>query len=204
MIQLFNCVLLPSLLLKSVVFVLHRNTSAHQLILQKNEQIYKLLAIAVAMCPSTTRCLEENVRDQLHFKCNTELYEMQGSNIDSFKKAFGQGCPKFVTAAPPDLSETGADNHLVGYHGALQLFVSEVCINFCYFYPSYISGYSVSSCLSFRPSVRQTQCEAICHRFDTALWYISVVVHSLFCFLLSQRFCHSSGSVVGSRSILEI
>lgn len=109
-----------------VVVMICRNTSAHQLILQKNEQIYKLLAIAVSMCPSTTRWLEENVRDQLHFKCSSELFEMQSSNIDAFKKAFGQGCPKFVTAAPPDLSEVGADNHLVGYHEALRLFVQEV------------------------------------------------------------------------------
>lgn len=103
-----------------------RNTTAHQLILQKNEQLYKLLAIAVAMCPSTTRWLEENVREQLQFKCSDELFEMQSSNVDAFKKAFGLGCPKFVTAAAPDLSEVPTDNHLVGYHEALQIFVKEV------------------------------------------------------------------------------
>lgn len=97
--------------------------------MQKNEQIYKLLAIAVAMYPSTTRCLEENVREQLHFKCNAELFEMQSSNIDAFKKAFGQGCPKFVTSQPPDLSDIGADNHLEGYHEALRIFVAEVRVS---------------------------------------------------------------------------
>lgn len=81
------------------------------------------------------------MREQLHFKCNTELFDMQSSNIDAFKKAFGQGCPKFVTAAPPDMSEVGADNYLVGYHEALRLFVSEVCSNstvLC------VSGYCMS------------------------------------------------------------
>jgi translation initiation factor 3 subunit L len=103
-----------------------RNTAAHQLILQKNEQIYMLLAIAVAMCPSATRWLEENVREQLQFKCADILFEMQSSNLDAFKKAFGAGCPKFVTAAPPDLSEVGKDNNLAGYHESLRLFLAEV------------------------------------------------------------------------------
>ena len=107
-----------------------RKNQLYDLLLHKNEQLYKLLAIAVAMCPSTTRWLEENVREQLQFKCSDELFEMQSSNVDAFKKAFGLGCPKFVTAAAPDLSEVPTDNHLVGYHEALQIFVKEVISSF--------------------------------------------------------------------------
>lgn len=103
-----------------------RNTAFHELMLKKNEQIYKLLAICIAMCASVERWLDDAVKENLRKKCADDLQQMQGGSMEHFKKVFSYGCPKFVTALPPDLSEERVDNSLAGFHAARQRFMAEV------------------------------------------------------------------------------
>lgn len=103
-----------------------RNTAFHELMLKKNEQIYKLLAICIAMCASVERWLDDAVKENLRKKCADDLLQMQSGSMEHFKKVFSYGCPKFVTALPPDLSEERVDNSLAGFHAARQRFMAEV------------------------------------------------------------------------------
>ena len=104
-----------------------RNTSFHEQMLKKNEQIYKLLAICVAMCPSVERWLDDAVKEHLHKKCGDDQFQMQNGSMEHFRKAFSYGCPRFITALPPDLSDAREDNSRAGFHDALRRFMSEVC-----------------------------------------------------------------------------
>jgi hypothetical protein len=95
------------------------------MLLHKNEQLYKLLAITVAMCPSVTRWCEEHVSEQLNMKCQDQIVKMQSGNIETYKVFFGKACPRFVSPTGPDL-DGETDTSMLGYAAQQQAFVAEV------------------------------------------------------------------------------
>lgn len=73
-------------------------------ILNRNEQLYSLLAICLALCPNG-KLVEESVNGQLREKHADKLQRMQRGDLKVFDELFSFACPKFVTPSPPDFSK---------------------------------------------------------------------------------------------------
>lgn len=102
-----------------------RKSNVFDLLLNKNEQLYKLLAIAVALCPSVLRWCEESVTEQLNLKCQDAINMMQNGSIETYTLYFGKACPRFVTPTEPDF-EGETDTSRLGFQAQLQIFIAEV------------------------------------------------------------------------------
>jgi hypothetical protein len=79
----------------------HARNAAYEQMLKKNEQMYALLACAVALCPMVQKGLDEGVLLQLREKYADKLQRMARGDEAPFEELFSYGCPKFVSAAPP-------------------------------------------------------------------------------------------------------
>lgn len=69
--------------------------------LKKNEQMYAMLAITVALCPSAHAVLDDNVAGLLKEKYAEKVSKMSRGDLNSFDELFSYACPKFVTPHPP-------------------------------------------------------------------------------------------------------
>ena len=101
-----------------------RKSAVFDLLLNKNEQLYKLLALAVSLCPSVVRWCEETVIEQLNMKCQDAISKMQNGSIETYNLYFGKSCPRFVTPTGPDL-EGETDTSRLGYQAQQQIFIAE-------------------------------------------------------------------------------
>ena len=88
----------------------HARNSAYEQMLKKNEQMYALLACAVALCPAVTKGLDEGVLVQLREKYADKLQRMARGDEAPFEELFSYGCPKFVSPAPPAYDNPQATN----------------------------------------------------------------------------------------------
>jgi len=106
----------------------HVRNAAYDQILRKNEQMYALLAITVALCPAVQKNLEENVLVALKEKRTDDLQRMARGDEGVFDKLFTEGCPKFITAVPPayDNPNSAANTAQEAYRAQLSLFLREV------------------------------------------------------------------------------
>jgi len=73
----------------------HTRSYQYESMMKKNEQMYSLLAIGVALCPQR---IDENVHTTLRDKCGEQLNRIQRGEFNVFKDLFSFACPKFVSA----------------------------------------------------------------------------------------------------------
>ncbi|CAG9530021.1 unnamed protein product [Cercopithifilaria johnstoni] len=59
-----------------------------------NEQLYHLLAICLTLQPQR---IDDSIQSQLHERTGERMNHMSNGNIDEFRLAFQQGCPKFLS-----------------------------------------------------------------------------------------------------------
>eukprot|EP01026_Neomeris_dumetosa_P061716 TRINITY_DN5827_c0_g1_i3.p1 TRINITY_DN5827_c0_g1~~TRINITY_DN5827_c0_g1_i3.p1 ORF type:complete len:543 (-),score=59.76 TRINITY_DN5827_c0_g1_i3:216-1787(-) len=104
----------------------YRNSAVYEQILLKNEQMYHLLAITVAVCPATQRILDDNVHTALREKHGQDITKMTRSDLEVFESLFSKGCPKFVTPYPPEYDNPHVNFNIKAYETQLHLFLQEI------------------------------------------------------------------------------
>ena len=67
-------------------------------IVKKNEQIYHLLAMIMALCPQ--RCtVDEVLLTTLKERLNEKVVRLEQGDLDAFSEMFKYACPKFISFA---------------------------------------------------------------------------------------------------------
>lgn len=121
----FNYILVYINLIKQY----HARSAQYDQILKKNEQMYALLAITVALSPASQKLLDENVATQLRERNAEKVAKMTRGDVATFDELFSYACPKFITPSPPALDSPAAaasNNSQAAYRTQLNLFLSEV------------------------------------------------------------------------------
>lgn len=97
----------------------------HELVLKKAEQMYALLATAVALCPQH-KLLDEGVKNLLSEKFSEKMLKMKEAGDEGvFDELFSYACPKFILAAPPNFDDPGANHGQEAYRLQLRIFLAE-------------------------------------------------------------------------------
>jgi len=93
---------------------------------RKEEQIYQLLSILVALCPRTQKqYLDDRVADRLMENYADKVQSMRRSNITAYDELFSAGCPRFINTNPPDF-KGDTDTNQQSYVNQLKLFLEDV------------------------------------------------------------------------------
>lgn len=95
-------------------------------ILKKNEQMYALLAVTLALCPPAGSRLDEAVATSLREKYGEKTRAMASGSADAFEELFSYGCPKFAMASPPNWSDGNANTNALAYKAQLTAFMGLV------------------------------------------------------------------------------
>jgi translation initiation factor 3 subunit L len=94
--------------------------------LKKNEQMYALLAITLALCPAASRQLDESVANTLREKYGEKTRNMTSGAIDAFEDLFAYACPKFASATAPNWADATTNTNAAAYKTQLAAFMSLV------------------------------------------------------------------------------
>jgi translation initiation factor 3 subunit L len=97
-------------------------------ITKKNEQLYALLAIALALSPQN-KLVEETVSSQLREKHGDKLQRIQGVGyeVDAiYDELFSFACPKFITPSTPNWDEPPVNFNQDAYRLQLKIFLTDV------------------------------------------------------------------------------
>lgn len=103
----------------------HQQTAQYNLLLKKTEQMYAILAMAIALCPQT-KLIDDSIHAQLREKSDEKIQKMIDGNIGTFDELFSFSCPKFITPAAPDLNSQLHDYNQDAYRRQLKLFLADV------------------------------------------------------------------------------
>lgn len=93
-------------------------------ITKKNDQMYALIAICVALCPTR---LDDTIHATLREKYGDQFQRMQRGGLDTlpiFEQLFNSACPKFISPIPPDFDKP--ENNIDPAQHHLQVFMSDV------------------------------------------------------------------------------
>lgn len=118
----FNAILLYIFRVKSS----QRSTPQYEQLLKKNEQMYSLLALCVALCPAAGKGLDENVLMQLKERQSDNMVSMGRGDVDMYDNLFRDACPKFVTSTPPAYDQPTANTNQLAFRAQLNTFLQEV------------------------------------------------------------------------------
>ena len=78
---------------------------------RKEEQMYQLLAIVVALCPWVQKQhVDERVTERLMEHLREKVQAMRRGNMSIFDELFSAGCPRFITTRAPDYDKMGDTN----------------------------------------------------------------------------------------------
>ncbi|GAB1736403.1 hypothetical protein NU219Hw_g7553t1 [Hortaea werneckii] len=110
-------------------------------ITKKNEQMYALVAICVAMNPTR---LDDTIHTSLREKYGEQLIRMQRGGPEAlpiFEELFRTACPKFISPTPPDFENPHLNIDPIEHQ--LSIFMDEVKNNmFCPTVRSYLKLYT--------------------------------------------------------------
>ena len=95
---------------------------------KKNEQMYALLAICIALSPQR---VDEQVHTMLREKYGDRIQRMQRGDEESYEELFVSACPKFILACPPslegkDAAEASNNHNQAAYRLQKKIFLAEV------------------------------------------------------------------------------
>jgi translation initiation factor 3 subunit L len=93
-------------------------------IAKKNDQMYALIAICVALHPTR---LDDTIHSALREKYGEQFYRMQKGGPEAlpvFEELFRSSCPKFINPTPPDFDNPASNVDPVDHHTAI--FMDEV------------------------------------------------------------------------------
>lgn len=121
-IRVFNSILMYINRVKQY----HARSAQYDQILKKNEQMYALLAITVALSPASQKLLDENVMTQLRDRNAEKIARMVRGDVAVFDERFSYACPKFITPSPPPFDSPAINTSQTAYRTQLNLFLAEV------------------------------------------------------------------------------
>jgi translation initiation factor 3 subunit L len=104
----------------------HTRSYQHDQINKKGDQMYALLAICIALCPTR---LDENIHPHLREKYGEHLLKMQRGEegIQTFEDLFLYACPKFISPNGPNFEDPNALTQTIEpHHHHAKIFLSEV------------------------------------------------------------------------------
>ena len=81
--------------------IYHYRTFQIELIEKQTDQIYKLLAICLALHPQR---IDESILSQLNEKMHDSFIKLQSGDIKEFESVFRQACPKIISFIPGNKS----------------------------------------------------------------------------------------------------
>ncbi|KAH0542165.1 hypothetical protein FGG08_003386 [Glutinoglossum americanum] len=93
-------------------------------ITKKNDQMYALIAICVALCPTR---LDDTIHAALREKHGDQFARMQRGGPESlpiFEELFRNSCPKFISPTPPDFDNPEINVDPIEHH--LTIFMEDV------------------------------------------------------------------------------
>lgn len=90
---------------------------------KKQDQMYSLLLICLTLCP---RQVDDSIDKQIREKHAEKQARLNRGEELCFEELFNYACPKFVTAATPDLDNLENVNQNEAGHRQLHLFLQEV------------------------------------------------------------------------------
>jgi translation initiation factor 3 subunit L len=97
----------------------------HDAMVKKQEQMYALLLLALALCPRPLdEGIERTIRDKTDYR-DKQARLQRGEEI-CFEELFQYACPKFVSPANPDFDNTDGFNPNEAHQRQMKLFLSEV------------------------------------------------------------------------------
>lgn len=94
--------------------------AVYEQILKKNEQMYALLAVVTALCPTANRLLDEAVAATLREKYGEKVRGMQAGSTDTYEELFTYACPKYVATTGLDLSNPAANANMDAFRTQLR------------------------------------------------------------------------------------
>ncbi|KAI9007769.1 RNA polymerase I-associated factor PAF67-domain-containing protein [Hyaloraphidium curvatum] len=104
----------------------HTRSYQFEVINKKSDQMYALLAMCVALCPTK---LDESIQSTLRDKHSDHLAKMQRSSgdesIQTFEELFMYACPKFISPVPPNY-EVSVNVQQEPARHQLKMFLQEV------------------------------------------------------------------------------
>ncbi|KAG7675274.1 hypothetical protein Ndes2526B_g08141 [Nannochloris sp. 'desiccata'] len=104
----------------------HPRGPGYDQMLKKNEQMYALLAITLALCPAASRQLDESVANTLREKYGEKTRNMTSGAIDAFEDLFAYACPKFASGVAPNWNDPTTNTNAAAYNTQLAAFMSLV------------------------------------------------------------------------------
>ena len=94
----FNSILMYINLVKQY----HVRSSSYDEILQRNEQMYALLAITVSLSPASIKLLDENVATQLRERNTDKMAKMAKGDLAVYEELVLYSAPRFITTREGD------------------------------------------------------------------------------------------------------
>lgn len=104
----------------------HPRGPGYDQMLKKNEQMYALLAITLALCPAASRHLDESVSNTLREKYGEKTRVMSSGAMEAFEELFAYACPKFALAQAPDWNDPASNTNAAAYRTQLASFMALV------------------------------------------------------------------------------
>ncbi|KAF7729262.1 hypothetical protein EC973_004792 [Apophysomyces ossiformis] len=102
----------------------HSRSYQFDQIAKKGDQMYALLAICIALCPTR---LDENIHSQLREKYGEQLFKMQKGEeaLSIFEDLWQYACPKFISATGVNLTRP-SDQQIDPHQNQLKVFLSDI------------------------------------------------------------------------------
>ncbi|KAL0077982.1 RNA polymerase I-associated factor PAF67-domain-containing protein [Phycomyces blakesleeanus] len=103
----------------------HARSYQFDQIAKKGDQMYALLAICIALCPTR---LDENIHSQLREKYGEQLFKMQKGeeSLPIYEDLWQYACPKFIAATGVNLTKTENDQLNDPHANQLKIFMSDI------------------------------------------------------------------------------
>mmetsp|Transcript_32450 Transcript_32450/g.39280 ORF Transcript_32450/g.39280 Transcript_32450/m.39280 type:complete len:525 (-) Transcript_32450:495-2069(-) len=103
----------------------HQRSASYEQIVKKQEQMYALLAIAIALS-GQAKLLDEVVNSNLREKYSDKMGKMVNGDEAIFDELFSFACPKFITPHPPSFEDPSHNYNQEAYRLQLKCFLNEV------------------------------------------------------------------------------
>lgn len=105
----------------------HNRNAQYDIIAKKSDQMYALLAVCVALCPTR---LDDTIHTNLREKFGEQFSRLQRGGPDAlpvYEELFLFACPKFITPTIPDYDNPESNAEQQQHH--LKIFIGEISSN---------------------------------------------------------------------------
>eukprot|EP00708_Paratrimastix_pyriformis_P002410 GAFH01001156.1.p1 GENE.GAFH01001156.1~~GAFH01001156.1.p1 ORF type:complete len:532 (-),score=214.31 GAFH01001156.1:295-1863(-) len=101
----------------------HTRSYQYDTLVKKNEQMYALLALCLALYPQR---IDENLQAVLRERLADKISRLQRGDESAFEEMFGFACPKFINPAQPNYDDLQANTTLDAHKLQAKSFMKEI------------------------------------------------------------------------------